>query len=346
MTTRASKGPGVVALVVLLAVLAAGLVSVARPRGHPPGLDRAIAAQEAHTDALFTKAGVVGTAVGVGRDGRPVVKIYTRWAGARGLPASLDGAAVEVEATGEFVAQGMQGIGLSSGTERLITKDGFLYCTVGTVGALLEGAGTLYALSNAHVYANQGSKTAGGPVVVGANGDRILQPGRVDMQAVACGSPAEIDAAEIGRLWAYQPIVFSKKAKNRIDAAIARLSVAAENNTPDGLGTPSSTVAEPTLGQEVQKHGRTTGWTAGTVTGLNAKVLVRYDKGVARFVGQVVVQGSNGPFSAAGDSGALIMTSEGNQPVALLFAGSPSTTVGNPIQEVLNAFGMTILGNP
>ena len=31
-----------------------------------------------------------------------------------------------------------------------------------------------------------------------------------------------------------------------------------------------------------------------------------------------------------------------NNPVALLFAGSSSTSIGNPIQQVLNAFGVSI----
>ena len=41
------------------------------------GLARAIAAQAQHTDDLLAIAGVVGTAVGLGPNGDPVVKIYT-----------------------------------------------------------------------------------------------------------------------------------------------------------------------------------------------------------------------------------------------------------------------------
>ena len=71
-------------------------------------------------------------------------------------------------------------------------------------------------------------------------------------------------------------------------------------------------------------------------------MLIQYDTGVARFVGQVVVGGS---FSDSGDSGSLIMTEVGNHPVALLFAGSSSTTIGNPIDQVLAKFpGLSIVG--
>jgi hypothetical protein len=351
MNSRGGRA-GLASLVVLLVVLATGLVSAQGPPSHPPGLDRAIAAQEAHTDALLAKAGVVGTAVGLAPDGQPVVKIYTRSAGVRGLPATLDGVPVEVEVTGELVAQDIwKGIGGSSGTERLIVLRGFLYCTVGTLGALVtDNSNEVYALSNAHVYANEGSKTYGA-VVKGPQGDRILQPGRVDMTDVACGSAPEIDNAEIGRLWAYQPINFSRTASNLIDAAIAKLSPEGKtkvvNNTFDGLGTPSTEVTIATLDPPlaVKKYGRTTGLTEGTVTGINATVTIKYDKGRAKFVNQVVIQGS-GPFSAGGDSGSLIVTSEGNHPVALLFAGSSSTTIGNPIQAVLDAFGLTIVSGP
>jgi hypothetical protein len=282
--------------------------------------------------------------VGLGPDGRPAVKVYTRSARVRGLPATLDGVPVDVEVTGELVAQG---IGGSSGTERLVAVRRSLYCTVGTLGALVTVGGDIYALSNAHVYANEGSKTAGGPVVTGESGDRILQPGRVDMTEAACGSAPEINAAEIGRLWAYKTIVLSRTANNKIDAAIAKLSANVENITPDGEVTPSTVVVAPALDLVVQKYGRTTGRTEGTVTGINATVLIKYDKGQARFVEQVVVKGLNGSaFSAGGDSGSLIMTSGGNQPVALLFAGSSTSTIGNPIQLVLDEWDLSIVDTP
>jgi hypothetical protein len=334
-----------VSLVILLAILTVGFVSAAPPGGVPPGLARAAAAQERHTDALLAHADVVGTAVGLAVDGQPVVKVYTKSANPHGLPADLDGVPVEVEQTGELVAQDVpQGIGESSGTERLIQVRKSLYCTVGTMGMLLTDAShNVYALSNAHVYANQGSKTYGGAVTTGDNGDRILQPGRVDMEGAACGTPDEITAATIGHLWAYALISFSRSANNQVDAAIAKLTTTVENSTPGPNSlTPSTSIQAAAIGMPVQKYGRTTKLTQGTVSGINATVLIQYDTGVARFVGQVVV---GGPFSDSGDSGSLIMTVSGNHPVALLFAGSSSTTIGNPIDKVLAKFpGLSIVG--
>ncbi len=83
--------------------LLAGLVvspAYADPPFAPPGLARAMAAQERHTDNLLRIQGVVGTAVGLGAGGQPVVKIYTEAPGVPGLPRSLDGVPVVVQVTG------------------------------------------------------------------------------------------------------------------------------------------------------------------------------------------------------------------------------------------------------
>jgi hypothetical protein len=94
----------------------------------------------------------------------------------------------------------------------------------------------------------------------------------------------------------------------------------------------------------VQKYGRTSGLTIGWVDGINATVMVAYATGVTRFVGQVLVN-SKGTFSRAGDSGSLIVTTAGRQPVALLFAGaSNGYTFANPIGAVLKALNVTIDG--
>jgi hypothetical protein len=60
-----------VGLAVALVFVLAGTALAARggASGDPRGLARAIAAQEAHKDALLAQAGVVGTAVGLGANG-------------------------------------------------------------------------------------------------------------------------------------------------------------------------------------------------------------------------------------------------------------------------------------
>ena len=113
----------------------------------------------------------------------------------------------------------------------------------------------------------------------------------------------------------------------------------------DGYGIPNSETTSADLGMAVQKYGRTTGLTAGAITGINATVRVRYSSGSARFVGQIII--GPGGFSAGGDSGSLVVIQNGKnarKPVGLLFAGSTSFTVANPIDPVLTRFGVTVDG--
>jgi hypothetical protein len=134
---------------------------------------------------------------------------------------------------------------------------------------------------------------------------------------------------------------------NYIDAAIASSSTANLGNaTPsNGYGTPKSTRAAAYVGQAVQKYGRTTGLTTGYVDAINATVNVQYSRGIALFVKQIIIK--PGGFSAGGDSGSLVVVNGGEhdrKAVGLLFAGSSTITVANPIDAVLGAFGVTIDG--
>ena len=201
--------------------------------------------------------------------------------------------------------------------------------TAGTIGCRVTDGTNVYALSNNHVYANEN---------LASIGDNVLQPGTYD------GGVDPDDA--IGTLFAFEPIVFHPRARNTIDAAIALTSIDMVGNaTPSGgYGTPNSTTTAAYVNQLVKKYGRSTGLTEGEVYALNATVRVGYDSGTARFVGQIVI--TPGGFSDGGDSGSLIVTDdEACNPVGLLFAGSSSYTIANPIDLVLDAFpGITIDG--
>jgi hypothetical protein len=83
----------------------------------------------------------------------------------------------------------------------------------------------------------------------------------------------------------------------------------------------------------VRKSGRTTGFTTGEVTVLEATVSVSYGPGrTATFENQIVA----GPMSQGGDSGSLVVAADSLQAVGLLFAGSEQSTIINPIQAVLD----------
>jgi len=199
--------------------------------------------------------------------------------------------------------------------------------TAGTIGCRVTDGTNVYALSNNHVYADENKADIG---------DNVLQPGTYD------GGVDPDDA--IGTLADFVTIDFGPRSRNTVDAAIAVSTVDLLGNaTPfGGYGTPSSTTVAADVGLSVQKYGRTTGLTEGAITGINATVRVRYDSGQARFLGQIVI--GPGGFSDGGDSGSLIVTQEGNNPVGLLFAGSSSVTIANPIDAVLAAFSASIDG--
>lgn len=118
----------------------------------------------------------------------------------------------------------------------------------------------------------------------------------------------------------------------------------------EDIGVPRRTIAAPTVALSVAKSGRTTGITTGTIGAVNATVSVQYQQSCAMartffvsYVNQVVINSS--PFSAGGDSGSLIVTNDGGRnPVGLLYAGSSTTTIANPIGEVLDGIGAA-LGN-
>jgi hypothetical protein len=309
----------------------------------PPGFSAALAAQARYTERLLAVPGIVGTGVGLTASGRAAVKVFTRAPGIQGIPASLDGVPAEILVTGEIRAipavrdaadPGMVvfpddqfprpvPIGVSTGNEGT--------CSAGTIAARVRSGNKVYALSNNHVYALEN---------LAPLGSRILQPGRYDLN---CASGAHDG---MGSLTRFVPVVFSRTASNVVDAAIALTSTSVlGRGTPlDGYGTPAATPVTAVPGMEVQKYGKTTRLTTGRVDAINATVFVTYRTGTTRYVRQVLVAG-RGPFCRAGDSGSLIVTTAGRQPVALLFAGTASGyTFANPIGDVLAAFNVAIDG--
>lgn len=306
----------------------------------------AIAAQERHTPELLRIPGVVGTAVGLLPNGHAAVRVFLANAGVSGIPAALDGVPVAAAVSGRFDAfsdpttrQRPAPVGFSVGHPDI---------TAGTIGARVKDAsGNVYVLSNNHVLANSNNASIGDPT---------LQPGPYD--------GGTYPADQIGTLYAFQPIDFSLSGANTIDAAIARSDTLGLGNatpTDDGYGTPNGKIfgdanddgvfdnKSALLNLAVQKYGRTTKLTHGTITGINASVEVCYEVFFgfciqsAYFVDQLIIE--PGGFSGGGDSGSLIVTDDGNKnPVALLFAGSTTQTIANRIDLVLNRFGVTVDG--
>lgn len=177
-----------------------------------------------------------------------------------------------------------------------------------------------YMLSNNHVLANSNSARIGDP---------ILQPGPYD------GGTYPRDL--VARLYRFVPIRFDGRC-NYVDAAIA----VGEFHDLDreiywiGYVKGVATVGVNTI---VQKTGRTTSYTTGRVTAINATVNVNYGSGrVGKMCRQIVTTN----MSAGGDSGSLLCDMN-ERAVGLLFAGSSSVTIHNDIRYVQSLLGIRVV---
>ena len=200
------------------------------------------------------------------------------------------------------------------------------FCCSGTLGSLVTDGTTQYILSNNHVLGRSDSAVAG---------EDISQPGLID-------NGCRI-ATLVGDFTVASPL------GSNVDAAIAQLRSGTMDSTGfiEDIGVPTASIVAPSVGLSVAKSGRTTGFTTGTISSINTSVSVQYQSGcnsgkkfTVSYTNQVVVNSSS--FSAGGDSGSLIVTNSGHSPVALLFAGSSTSTIGNPVGEVLSKLSSTL----
>jgi hypothetical protein len=191
----------------------------------------------------------------------------------------------------------------------------------------VEAGGKRFVLSNNHVLANENAL----PI-----GSTIFQPGLLDKNTP--GSDA------IAKLTKFVKLLVKKP--NKVDCAIAEV-------LEDGLVDPavmprvgklkSGKPVSAAEGMVVEKTGRTTGYTLGAIRDVSATVKVTYDLGTLTFADQIIIVGSKGAFSDAGDSGSLIVEKRSKRPTALLFAGSDTHTIANHIEDVLDQLKVQIV---
>jgi hypothetical protein len=202
------------------------------------------------------------------------------------------------------------------------------FCCGGTLGSLVLYDGVLSILSNNHILARSGSATAG---------EDDIQPGLIDVgcQRANANIVGDFAGDKVPLGTANVDTAISTARSGMVDTSGAIIDV----------GVLCSSPATPVLNLAVEKSGRTTGLTTGTIQSLNTSVSIQYQKGcnsgkkfTVSYTNQLVITGS-GSFSAGGDSGSLIVTNDGSpNPVGLLFAGNTSQTIANPIQSVINAY--------
>ncbi len=240
---------------------------------------------------------------------------------------------------------------------------GHYQITAGTLGCLVHKDDERYILSNNHVLANSNDASIGDPVLQPGQHDGGRQPGDViatlndfvpirfenngnggngEAPCPVAGFAAAIlnvFAALTGRktrLRQYR--VTSDNNNNKVDCAIAKPDNPGDvANDILELGTISD-IADGQLGMEIKKSGRTTGLTTGTIDQIDVTVRVNFGANkVAVFEDQLMA----GAMSQGGDSGSVVLDQDNNL-VGLLFAGSPTTTVINRIQNVFSELNVRL----
>lgn len=192
--------------------------------------------------------------------------------------------------------------------------------TAGTLGVVAQDSDDeLVLVSNNHVFAAENAAAVGDP---------ILQPGRAD------GGRMEKDV--VARLTAFVPL--EQGRPNMGDMAVARPSnPEIVERAVRCLGIPQGRV-DADVGTWVQKSGRTSGRTTGTVEATQATVWVSYGDHHLEFENQFLIT-SDRAFSRPGDSGSAVFDAR-MRACGLLFAGSDTVTVATPMRLVEKALGI------
>ncbi len=231
---------------------------------------------------------------------------------------------------------------------------GHVDVTAGTLGCLVTRNGEFFILSNNHVLANSNAAQRSDPIIQpgrydgGTSGDQIATledfvPINFGTEPATCSmaTGAEVLLNWLARLLgsSHRVMAFQEvPMRNRVDAAIARpLSDDLVEKRIFEIGVPKGS-RDATLGTQVKKSGRTTGFTTGRITQIDVTTQVSYGEGQdATFEDQLMA----GAMSQGGDSGSAVLDEE-DFVVGLLFAGSDASTIINPIQFVLDALGVEI----
>ncbi len=341
----------------------AGPVATVLDRSHA-SVRAAIALQEKITPEILKWPDVLGTAVGVNEAGQPDLVVYVESnaiSRAEMIQATLLqflNIPVRTELTDKFIAyKGRYGhdddsdvshtfaqkppiaLGTSGGWRSDLANG---YCCGGTLGSLIQVNGAQYILGNYHVF--ESDIFSGSNNRVASTGDPIIQPALIDIR---CNAHR---ARNVGAL-----VKLSSLPGSNVDVSVARADsgmVRCDGAILD-IGTLSSQTIEAFLNQAVKKSGRTTGLTRSHVNGLNATITVQYENECAggeaftkTFTGQIIIANDGGAFLGSGDSGALMVEDLATSPraVGLLFAGSSTSAVANPIDEVLQFVGGKMSG--
>lgn len=253
------------------------------------------------------------------------------------IPAEIDGAVTDVlERTYELqVAHQDAGVGLLADTVHYTTLDGGISIGPSRVVGGSIFAGTLGAIVIDNVTSQRAALTNFHVACVDSTwavGDRQVQPSRIDTGTVPTDEFGAILRATLSA---------------EVDGCVVSIDA---GRTSSGevvdIGNVRGTTPA-TLGAVVRKRGRTTGLTHGSVDGLGATVNVDYGDGIGvrTLSNQISIATDttqNPLFSDHGDSGSVVIDASGFV-IGLLFAGSGTNTLANPIASVLSELNVSML---
>ncbi|HKP04663.1 MAG TPA: hypothetical protein VJU77_15025 [Chthoniobacterales bacterium] len=317
---------------------------------------------EVTTDWMRQKE-VLGTAIGLDDSGRTSLLVYVDQdapkAGevVQNLPRELRGVRVQVQLTDKFRSMVGSAASVTAVSHKakqtppiqLGTSGGWRYdlangfCCGGTLGSLVSIGGVQHILSNYHVF--EADIVPGGNGRIALTGDPIVQPGLIDIN---CNAASGQDVATL--------VKRSSLPASNVDCSVGAVipGMVRSDGAILEIGTISNQTVGASIGQAVKKSGRTTGLTRSSISGLNATISVQYENECAggtaftkTFTGQIVVRNNGSRFLNSGDSGSLMVEDVAThaRAVGLLFAGSSSTAIANPIGQVLSFLGATMVGN-
>lgn len=355
----------------VVGVLVSSTLFAAQPNELPtinhPKVKELIAVQESITDEMMATDGIIGTAVGQDHQGKLSLIVFVNSQHERmveivgRIPRTIKNIPVKVDVTEPFLTmikavpagantsggivshKAKQSLPIQLGTSGSWGYDlANGYCCGGTLGSLVTDGTNKFILSNYHVL--EADIVSGGNNRITLTNDPVTQPGLIDASCNISNTQTVASTSGIKTL-----------PNSNVDASIALApsSMVKDDGSILEVGTISSLTVSASLNQAVKKSGRTTGLTKSSVYALNASVSVAYENECAggaaftkTFTGQIMIKNSRSTFLNAGDSGSLMLEDKTLKPkaIGLLFAGSSTLAIANPINDVLKTLSVTMVG--
>lgn len=226
--------------------------------------------------------------------------------------------------------------------------------TAGTLGFFAKRNGETHLISNAHVLANTNKGKIGDPIYYPGPHDGGTSLNTISHLAATIPIKMVVSSCPVANAcvntFNFLARLFNRNtrlvepinlATNKVDNAAGALIKGLEiDEKVYKIGKPTG-IKEAELEMRVKKSSRTTEYTKGKITGVDAMLQVSYgEQGVAVFENQLI---SDIP-SAGGDSGAAVFedVDENNNLVGLLFAGGEGITVMNKIQTVFDELNISL----